>query len=82
MSKFIELGKDFNKSVMNKGMIRLLRLVLVASLKNTSTKFVNIFRNIIPVLLKGIQNDTAIIKMRFYSNAEIKKHVLKTWIIE
>ena len=53
MNNFIELRKDFNKVVMDKGMIMLLRLVLVASLKNTSTKIMNIFQNITRVLLKG-----------------------------
>ena len=53
MNNCIELRKDSNKNVMDKMIIMLLRLVLVASLENTSTKFMKIFQNITRVLLKG-----------------------------
>ena len=60
--KFIELKKDFNKNVINKWRIMLLKIVLLAMLKHVLRIFVKIIQNAESAKLKCFQNDTKIKK--------------------
>ena len=62
----------------DKWMILLLKLVLVAILKNVLRTFIENTQNALSVKLKQFLNDTIIKIMRFSNKAEINMHFLKT----
>ena len=82
ITKKFNQTKVFNKNVLNKKVIKILKFVLFALLKKTLTIFKINLESLNSVTIKEFQHDTITKKLVYYKHLKIKKHVLNIWIID